>query len=395
MAGQIIKRGDNTWLVRIYLGRDANGKREYLNKTVHGTKKDAERWRTEQLRNRDLGVVISPAMDTLNEYLDRWLPQVAQGKVTRKTFAGYQHSLQLYVRPALGNRPLSKITALEIQTAYNDMRTRGLSPRTIQYTNMILKQALKQAVVWKLIVFNPCEGVELPRQERKEMQVLSVEQVRRFMAAAKADKYGALFELAVTSGLRPSEYLALKWTDFDPVRATVSINRSLDHFPGGGWAFAENKTGRSRRTVRVHSSVVAALNAWRKAQEDDRRAAGEHWTEYGLIFTTETGGPLDRHNLARRNFRRILKAAGLPAIRLYDLRHTAATLALEAKVPVKVVSELLGHASAAMTLDVYSHVLPHMQDEAVERVENLICGEVTSDLHTTRKRHTIGTQKPN
>jgi len=382
-------------LVRVYIGRDDAGKRSYLNQTIHGTKKDAQAWLTSKLRDRDMGAAIEPATMPLNDYLDKWLETVAKAKVRPKTFTGYGYVLARYVRPELGRRPLAKLTPLEIQTLYNRLKEGGLSPRTIQYTNMILKQGLRQAVRWRLLFHNPCEDVKVPRQERKEMQAFDPSQARRFLAAAREDRHGVVFELALTSGLRPSEYLALKWPDFDPARGTVSVNRSIDLLPGGGWQFAENKTGRSRRTVKLHSNVVASLLEWKRRQEADREQADEKWTEHGLMFTNETGGPVDRHNLVSRHFRPILKATGLPAIRLYDLRHTAATLALSAGVPAKVVSEMLGHASVMLTLDTYSHVLPHMQDDAAAKVEALLMGEEPHIGTQAGKRHTIGTQRPN
>jgi integrase len=402
MAGQIISRGKSTWLVRVYIGRDATGKRSYLNKTIHGTKKDAQSWLTSKLRERDMGVAIQPAQTTLNGYLNRWLDSAAKAKVRAKTFVGYKETLSRYVRPELGARPLAKIAPVDVQALYNKLRETGLSPRTIQYTNMILKQAFKQAIHWRLVAFNPCDGVTLPKQVRREMQVLPPDQARRFLAVARADRYAALYELALTTGLRPSEYCGLKWSDVDLERGVVSIARSLDWLPGGGWQFDETKTGRSRRVVKLLASVVQALAQHKARQEAQRSAAGDLWTDHDLVFTNETGGPVDRHNLANRSFRRILKAAELPVIRLYDLRHTAATLALAAGVPIKVVSEMLGHASSALTMDVYSHVLPHMQDDAAARMEALLWGQretgtAVPAAHTRtqgRRRHTMGTQRP-
>jgi integrase len=186
-------------------------------------------------------------------------------------------------------------------------------------------------------------------------------------------RLGALFGLAATAGLRPSEYLALKWIDLDEVGGTVRILRTLEWLHGGGWQFADVKRPKSRRTVKLHSEVIEALRQHRRNQDERRAAAGDRWTEHGLIFTTRTGGPLDERKVAQQDFIRNLAAAGLPTtFRLYDLRHTAATLALAAGVPPRVVSEMLGHASAAFTLDVYSHVLPHMQDSTVEKVEALL-----------------------
>ena len=391
MAGQIISRGKNVWLVRIYLGRDETGKRIYLNKTIHGPRKAAQAWLNQRLTERDAGIAVKPAQQTLNEYLDRWLETAVKPKVRPKTWMGYRSLLHNHIRPALGARPLAKIKPLEVQQAFQDMIDRGLSARTIEYTRMVLRQAFKQAIQWRLLTFNPCDGVQIPRRQRREMQALSPEQARRFLVVARGTRYGMLFELAITTGLRPSEYLALKWEDIDFERGTLSVVRSLDAMPGGGFRLEETKTRNSRRVVKLLPGVLRALLEHRQAQQRLREEAGERWNEQGFVFTNAEGGPLDGHNLSSRHLRRILKEAGLPQIRLYDLRHTAATLALSAGVPVKVVSEMLGHSSVALTLDVYSHVLPHMQEDAARRMAALL---EDSGGHLAAERHTIGTQEP-
>ena len=391
MAGQIISRGKNVWLVRIYLGRDETGKRIYLNKTIHGPRKAAQAWLNQRLTERDAGIAVKPAQQTLNEYLDRWLETAVKPKVRPKTWMGYRSLLHNHIRPALGARPLAKIKPLEVQQAFQDMIDRGLSARTIEYTRMVLRQAFKQAIQWRLLTFNPCDGVQIPRRQRREMQALSPEQARRFLVVARGTRYGMLFELAITTGLRPSEYLALKWEDIDFERGTLSVVRSLDAMPGGGYRLEETKTRNSRRVVKLLPGVLRALLEHRQAQQRLREEAGERWNEQGFVFTNAEGGPLDGHNLSSRHLRRILKEAGLPQIRLYDLRHTAATLALSAGVPVKVVSEMLGHSSVALTLDVYSHVLPHMQEDAARRMAALM---EDSGGHLAAERHTIGTQEP-
>ena len=391
MAGQIISRGKNVWLVRIYLGRDETGKRIYLNKTIHGPRKAAQAWLNQRLTERDAGIAVKPAQQTLNEYLDRWLETAVKPKVRPKTWMGCRSLLHNHIRPALGARPLAKIKPLEVQQAFQDMIDRGLSARTIEYTRMVLRQAFKQAIQWRLLTFNPCDGVQIPRRQRREMQALSPEQARRFLVVARGTRYGMLFELAITTGLRPSEYLALKWEDIDFERGTLSVVRSLDAMPGGGYRLEETKTRNSRRVVKLLPGVLRALLEHRQAQQRLREEAGERWNEQGFVFTNAEGGPLDGHNLSSRHLRRILKEAGLPQIRLYDLRHTAATLALSAGVPVKVVSEMLGHSSVALTLDVYSHVLPHMQEDAARRMAALL---EDSGGHLAAERHTIGTQEP-
>lgn len=398
MAGQIVSKGAGAWMVRVFLGRDENGKRRYLSKTIHGNKKDAERFLSATLRDRDLGVRVSEAKATVAEYLERWLMEAARPKVTAKTLEGYRACVQNYINPRIGARQLSKVTGLEVQALYNAMSESGLSPRTVQYTGMILKQAIKQAVQWRMLTFNPCDAVKPPKQVTAEMKALDPAQARKFLAVAREDHHAALWELALTTGARPSEYLALKWDDIDWQNGMVRIQRSIDRKPNGEWSFGENKTQRSRRPIKLHGTALDALRRWRETQDAMRREARENWQDHGLIFTAENGSPLDRHNLARRNFRRILNAAGLPKIRLYDLRHTYATLALSAGVPVKVVSEQLGHSGVALTLDTYSHVLPHMQDDAVAKVEALLLEPAgTPPAHQTEGTpeswHTIGTPR--
>ena len=146
MAGQIIKRGERTFLVRVYLGRDENGKRKYLNHTVHGTKKDAQAYLNQVLRDRDLGVFVEPSKKTLNEYLDEWLETAVKPRVRERTYQDYCSLLDRYIRPALGSRPLSQIGPMEIQKVYGQLTDNGLSPRTVRYAHGVLRDALQQAV---------------------------------------------------------------------------------------------------------------------------------------------------------------------------------------------------------------------------------------------------------
>ncbi len=393
MAGQIIARGKNRWLVRIYLGRDSQGKRQYLNQTVHGTKKEAQAWLNRKLTERDTGVALKPAQGTVGEYLRSWLETAAAKRVRPKTFAGYQWLLEKYVIPAVVTRPLSKVTSLELQELFDSLAG-SLSPRTLEYLRMIVRQGFRQAVKWRLLTFDPTDGVQIPRRVRPEMRALTAEEARRLLAAARETRYATLFELALTTGLRPSEYCALKWEDVDFQRGTITVRRSLDWQPGGGWRLDEPKTPHSRRVIKLPPWLVTALAAHKLRQDFEREAAGEKCQDHGFVFTTQNGSPVDRQHLGQRVLRRLLKQAGLPMIRLYDLRHTAATLALSAGVPVKVVSEMLGHANVALTLNVYAHVLPHMQEEAAQRMEALLGPRGEGGEADTAQRHTIGTQRP-
>jgi integrase len=355
------------------MGRDPkSGKRQYHNKTIHGTRKDAQAYLNQAQRDRDLGVFFEPSRMSLDQYLDKWLETAARPKLRAKTHRDYEALLKRYVRPALGTCSVSKIEPLDIQTLYTNMQERGLSARTVRFTHAVLRASLHQAVKWRLIPINPAESVDLPRQAKGEIQVLTPQQARDFLESAKQDRYYVLFALALTTGMRPSEYLALKWPDIDFKKGTVSVVRTLEPIKGGGWQFADTKRVRSRRVVKLQDWVIELLKKHRCTASGESAGSEVPAAAADLIFTNTNGNALNERNLVLRNFQNVLDRAKLPRIRLYDLRHTAATLALAAGVPAKVVSEQLGHASVAFTLDTYSHVLPHMQDEAAAQVAALL-----------------------
>ncbi len=363
--GQIVARGNQRWLVRVSLGRDAEtGRRKYRSRTICGSFRAAEHHLNNQLEERDQGREPAGEDLTLNQYLDRWLELAAQPKLRAKSFRDYQALVARYIRPALGERRLLSLTPLDIQGVIHEMHASGLSPRTVQYAHAVLHAALEQAVCWRLIQKNPARGVALPKATQREMRVLNPDEARRFLDHALATRYGVLFALALTTGLRPSEYLALRWTDIDWEKKTVTVVRTL--VKGRGWSFSATKRPSSRRQVKLESWVASQL---RQLYALD--TASPNSDAAPQIFKTRCGRPMNSDYLARE-FKRLLSEAGLPRMRLYDLRHTAATLALAAGVPAKVVSEQLGHASSAFTLDVYAHVLPHMQSEAAIRVATLL-----------------------
>ena len=369
-VGQIITRGERRWLVRVYLGRDRETrKRTYHNRTIYGSLRYAQAYLTRRLHERDLSRGIEGLHVTVDEFLDHWLKTAVKPKVRGKTYSDYAAMLRRYIRPAIGARMLASLSPLEIQAAYQIMVDRKLSARTIRYAHAVLRAAIRQAIRWQLLLADPTQGVQLPTPQGREMSVLTTEQARLFLRAAAHSSQGCLFAVALTTGMRPSEYLALSWRDIDWDRGTASIVRSL-HKHEGQWIFADTKRVRSRRVVKLQTWVLKLLRKLRGEAD----AAGETCDSAfdDLIFATPRGEPINEEYLVRKYFKPLLREAGLPNIRLYDLRHTSATLALTVGVAPKVVSEQLGHASAAFTLDTYSHVLPHMQDEAAAKMEAVL-----------------------
>ncbi len=374
MAGQITKRGENTCYVRIFLGRDAKNKRKFFNKTIHGLKKDAQKFLTAKLREKDLGIFVEPAAMLLNEFLDKWLKESAKQRLRENTFNSYQDMLRWHVREKIGLKRLCDLQSYDVQKLYNEMTEGGLSPRTVRYVHAILTSALKQAVKWQMIVRNPCENCDLPKKVKKEMKHLSREETTKFLEAAKNDKWFALFLIAIELGLRPEEYFALQWKDFDFENKIVSVRRAVIEKRGGGFYFSDVKTASSVRSIDISTEIVKALKTQRRNQLEERMKIGTAYQNLDLVFASELGTPLMRRNLINRHFKPLLKKAELKDIRLYDLRHTTASLLLAANEHPKVVQERLGHSSVMITLDTYSHVSPTMQKAATEKLEKLLYG---------------------
>jgi integrase len=225
-----------------------------------------------------------------------------------------------------------------------------------------LRSACEQARRWKLTTENPAADLPLPRADKREFRVWTPEEAQRFTSFCREDPAGLVFLVALTTGLRPSEYLALNTQDFDRPRSTLTITRTLER-ARGKWNFAETKRPRSRRTVSVPPEVARLI-----ANHID---AGELGATR-LLFESSTRGPIHERNLVQRSFKPLIERASLPDIRLYDLRHTFATLALREGVPARLVSEQLGHASVAFTLEVYGHVLEETRSVAAERLSQLL-----------------------
>lgn len=373
-SGMIFEREKGVWYARVTF-TDQSGKRRYI-KRRGDTKSHARELVKQLLRDLDDSgdMVIEGNQITVNKYFDRWLTAAAKPRLSERTFLDYEDLLRRYIRPAMGNKRLADLRPLDVQALYSDLQERGLSSRTVRYTHAVLSSGLKQAVKWGLIIRNPASMTELPKQTRKEMQSLSPESAASFLAAAAKDKWGIIFSFALVTGMRPEEYLGLQWKDIDFQSGLVTVQRTLCwRRRGGGWYFGEPKTSRSRRSIPLPYSIINMLTEHKRQQAEKRLKMGPVYQNFDLVFNSDNGGPLLPQNLFRRHFKPILKEAGLDqSIRMYDLRHSCATLLLASNENPKVVSERLGHASITLTLDTYSHVLPSMQRAATDKLERML-----------------------
>ena len=368
----IIDKGNDKYMVRVFLGRDENGKIKFHNKTIKG-KKEAQAYQAKMTTKKNEGTIADSGRLKLEKHMETWLETVVKNRVREKTYLDYKGRVKLYITPFIGQVRIDKLKPEQIQVIYNDMIERGLSPRTVRYTHTILRNSLHQAVKWERIYRNPADLVDLPRQKKKEMQCFTPEQAIKFMDASVLSPFKALFSLLITSGMRPGEALGLKWDDIDFDGRKVTVNRSLTRTKGGGWTLEEPKTPRSRRSIPLPQSVIADLKEHEKQQiKKIVKAKPGTYKKQGFVFAAENGEPMHEGHIYNRYFKPLLDKADLPQIRMYDLRHTCATLLLSEGENPKIVSERLGHASIVLTLDTYSHVLPDMQQGASDKLEGML-----------------------
>jgi integrase len=371
--GQIIEKRPGVYLVRVDLG-EGTGKRRVLSKTVRGTKKEAQQCLTKLLHEHGEGRLTPRSTVTVNQYLDEWLRAKANGNIEERTLLDYRKTLTRYIRPYMGEHRLDRLTPRDIQELINVLKEKGYSPRTVKVSHTIFSSALRQAVKQQLIPRNPAEGAILPSSQKKEMLALGPEEAKRFIAEAAKDRWGLLFTMAIYTGMRPGEIRALQWKDIDFEKRLVTIRRAVSKGEKG-WYFKPTKTKQVRRNP-LPLSLIMWLQTYREQQMGDHTSRADDYVDLDLIFSNEHGRPLDPTNILQRHFKPILERAGLPkGLRWYDLRHTMATLLLHTDENIKVISERLGHSDATMTLNVYAHALPTMQEAATEKLDALLRDE--------------------
>jgi integrase len=311
---------------------------------------------------------------TVGAYFDQWLSH-ARGRVRAKTYDGYACLIRLYALPHLGSMLISEVVPLSIQRLYAELLARGLSGGTILNLHLVLTQAFAQATRWGMIPANPVAGAQPPRPRRPEIAMVDPALAERILAATAGTFFELPAAIAIATGMRRGEILALRWSDLDPDLGVVHVRRSLQT-SGGQLVFEEPKTRRSRRAVDIPALLLPYLVRQREAQAI-RRERCASWVDPDLVIDAGNGRPLNPDTLSS-GWYRFCKRSGLPHIRFHDLRHAHATLMLLQGVHPKVVSERLGHASIGITLDTYSHVLPSMQTEAVAAFDRLFTAPAAS-----------------
>lgn len=370
----IKKLKSGRYQARYFAGYDGAGKRNYPSKTFsrYG---DAVKWRTARIREKDLGEQLETTRMTVSEYLDEWL--ILKAGLRTYTLRGYYGAVNTYIRPHLGRLALQSLRPNHIEKWQQALLGFGLAHSTVRAVRGVFSSALKKAVRLRYIYANPMAATDAPRRMKSKARSFDREQAQKFIGACKDQRWGLSYKLALAIGLRPEELHGLRWSslDLEGSRGVCHVKEVVVRLRGGGWQFEPPKSESGYRSIIFSSELVKELKAHRRAQLEDRMAAASSWHDHDLVFTSTIGTPPNRADHAAQ-FRRILRFAEIEeSFRLYDLRHSFATLALLADVDAKTVSEELGHATVAFTLDTYAHVLKEMKERAAVKRERFMRGK--------------------
>jgi len=371
--GTIYKRKDGRWCGQITVGTDSEtGKSK--RKTFYGdTRKEVAKKMTEVKHKLNTGEYIEPSNMKLSEWLNKWI-EGRKNTLAYNTLKSYKGLIKNHINPNIGGVKLKNLKTRQVQELLNykleDGKIKGeggLSPRTVEYIYQTLHAALEQAVKEQFITRNICKAVEVPeKHDEDEMQTWNREQVSSFMKTAKNYKYYILHYLAVNTGMRQGELLGLKWKDVNFEKEIINVKRQYDR----SLKFKKLKSDSSKRVIPLADNVVSELKSYRIRQNEDKLALGEEYIDKDLIGCNKKGEPIN-HRCLVRDFKRIIKEAELPEIRFHDLRHTFATLFLEAGGNIKTLQQMLGHASINITIDTYGHVSEEMLSAAANKMEGM------------------------
>ncbi len=373
--GSIRKDNSGAWFFVIDIATP-DRKRKQLKRRGFATKKEAAAEMAAVITDQNRGSFVRPTRGTLRTFLiDEWLP-TKESVLKPSTYSTYAQMLRSYVVPHIGALEMSRIDAGTLNSLYARLlkngrtggsgRQGGLAPKTVRNVHGMLHHAFVDAVKLRRIAVNPCDAADQPRKAEPEMRLWTIEQMRLFMGSVEGDRFAGVWRLLLTTGMRRGEVLGIRWSDIDLAAGRLTIRQTTTMVAGR----PETGTPKSRagsRTISLDPGTILTLKTWRKVQAAEHLRMGADWSDVRGLMATEPDGSAVHPQVFSRRFKAQSSIAQLPVIRLHDTRHSYATAALAAGVPVKVLSQRLGHADVGVTLKIYAHVMPG-DDEAAARV---------------------------
>jgi integrase len=380
-------RRNNEDYFRVDLPKDmfTDGKRHSV---MASTRREALEKAQELIDQRKKGLDSEGAKDVLSDFLKRFLDYYkTEGGVALRTWQDYRYHIEQNISGVIGGIAVGDLKPRDVDQWLKLLRDRGLGSRTVEYAQAVLRRALQFAVEWEIIDRNPA-GARFRAAKRKrivhaggpKIRFLDPNEARKFLEVAKSDRHEALYALAITTGLRREELYGLRWKDLDLENHRLTINQVVsktrrkkgEHV--SRYEFGAPKTDKSRRTIDYPAFVAELLSSEKQLVNENRRLAGDRWSEAGLIFPSQVGTPLEERNVLRR-FQALCEDNGLPKLRLYDLRHTHASLLIHEGVHPKKISERLGHSSIKLTMDTYGHLFEGSDRDSAEKIEKLFAAD--------------------
>ncbi len=357
----IYQRKDKRWVASITL---ENRKRKYL---YGGTRKEVQEQLKKALHEQQQGKLATGPKQTVEQFFNRWLEEVHKPTIRISTYTKYRNLLNRHIIPVIGRIQLNKLTVEHVQALYARKLQEGYKPSTIHATHELIHRGLDQAVRWKQVIENVSAHVSLPRVGKQEKLTLTTEQARKLLDTAKGHLLETLLTVALATGMRRGELLGLRWQDINFETMSLQVCRTVGFGKGRKYVVNEPKTASGRRRIILPQFAVDALKQHRIQQLERRLQVGTAWVDRDLVFCDITGDYFPLSSLEYM-FQALLKKASLPHMPFHNLRHSAATILLTMGVHPKVVQELLGHSQISMTMDTYSHVLPSMQQDAMNKL---------------------------
>lgn len=366
-SGTVRKRnldGKMTYEAVIELGVDpVTGKRKRTTR-IFRTKKEAQVWLTSTQNEVDKGTFVEQSRQVVAELLRYWLETYAKHRVRPTTYEGYSGTVNIHLIPGLGSIPVQKLTPGHLQQFYADKLARGAGPRVVQLCHLRMRQALAMAMTLGIVARNVADAVPAPKVPRPELMVWTPQEAQQFSEVARGSHYGPIWLVLAATGMRRGEALGLRWQDVDWVNDVLRIRQQVVMVHGSPQV--QQPKSRSR-AVPVDQWLIDELSAHKANQDERRQRLGSAWREHGLVFASSVGTPVSARNLDRE-YKRLLHQAGVPPIRIHDIRHTVATVAIAAGLNPKAVSEHLGHAKTATTLDIYTKVMAEQRIEVARSI---------------------------
>lgn len=382
--GSIRQRKDGIWESRYTAGKDANGRQ--IQRSIYGkTKAEVKEKLTKVLHELSSGTYIEPSKITLREWLETWFKEYVSNSVKLSTKASYELYIDKHINPIIGHIQLKDLKTDSLQRFYNEKLSNGrldgeggLNPKTIKNMHNMLHSALEQALKNGLIMRNISESAVLPKAKKKEMRVLSPGEQKKLQEVVQDERLGMAIILDLATGLRLGELLALQWNDIDLKAGVLTVKRTInwlksydpDSKQKTSIVIGEPKTKHSNRQIRLQNIILKKLIAYSISQKKEKLASSDIYADTGYVFTNTTGKPIEPRTF-QDFFYKMIKKAEIQSANFHCLRHTFATRALEAGIPAKTVSEILGHSNIGTTLDLYSHVSLELKKQSMERLSNL------------------------